>query len=54
MSVLTEVGFADGSHVEFEYNAFGQVNKVKRFASNDTLQSQTRYVYNTPSGVQGK
>jgi len=49
MSVLTEVAFADGSHIEFEYNAFGQVNKVKGYASNDTLQSQTRYVYDTPS-----
>lgn len=49
MSVLTEVSFADGSHVDFEYNAFGQVNKVKGYASDDTLQSQTRYVYDTPS-----
>jgi len=49
MSVLTAVEFADGSHVDFEYSAFGQVNKVKRYASNDTLQSQTRYVYDTPS-----
>ena len=49
MSVLTEVAFADGSHIEFEYNAFGQINKVKGYASNDTLQSQTRYVYDTPT-----
>jgi YD repeat-containing protein len=49
MSVLTEVAFADSTHIEFEYNAFGQVNKVKGYASNDTLQSQTRYIYDTPS-----
>ncbi|HKG45448.1 MAG TPA: S8 family serine peptidase [Pyrinomonadaceae bacterium] len=49
ISVLTEVAFGDSSHIEFEYNAFGQINKVERYASNDTLQSQTRYVYDTPS-----
>lgn len=50
ISVLTEVGFADGSHVDFEYSDFGQVNKVKRYASDDSLQSQSRYVYTSPSG----
>jgi YD repeat-containing protein len=51
VSVLTQVGFANGSHVDFEYNDYGQVNKVKRYASTGTgsLQSQTRYVFDSPS-----
>lgn len=49
ISMLTEVAFANGADIDFEYNAFGQVNKVKRNASDDSLQSQTRYVYDTPT-----
>jgi YD repeat-containing protein len=50
ISVLTQVGFADGSHINFEYNAYGQVNKVKGYASNNSLQSQVRYTFDPPSG----
>jgi YD repeat-containing protein len=49
ISVLTQVGFADGSHINFEYNPYGQVNKVKRYASNNSLQSQVRYAFDTPA-----
>jgi hypothetical protein len=49
MSVLTRITLGDGSYLDFEYNAFGQVNKVKGYASNATLQSQTRFVYDTPT-----
>lgn len=49
LSMLTEVTLADGSDVDFEYNAFGQVNKIQRNTSDDSLQSQTRYVYDTPA-----
>ena len=41
--VLTQVGFADGTRFNFEYTAFGQVNKIRRHVADNRLISYVRY-----------
>jgi YD repeat-containing protein len=43
--VLTQVGLADGSRYNFEYNnSYGMVSKIRHHASDNRLRRQTTYV----------
>ena len=41
--VLTQVGFPDGTHYNFEYTVFGQINKIRRHEADNRVLSYVRY-----------
>ena len=43
ITVLTQVGLQDGSSYRFEYNSWGQVTTIKRFAADGHLLTSTTY-----------
>lgn len=50
INVLTQVGIADGSRYQFDYNLYGQVSKIARYSADNHLLSYTAYDYNTGTG----
>jgi RHS repeat-associated protein len=50
-TVLTQVTLHDGSYFTFNYNnAFGQVNRINRYAADNHILSYTSYNMNTAAG----
>jgi YD repeat-containing protein len=47
--VLTQVGFADGSHYNIQYNGSGQLNAIRRYSLDNIQRSLTTYDYESPN-----
>jgi YD repeat-containing protein len=47
ISVLTQVGFQDGSRYNFEYTSYGQIERIRHYAADNHQLSYT--TYNLPS-----
>lgn len=50
VNVLMQVGLADGSRYQFDYNQYGQVSKIARYSADNHQLAYTAYDYATSSG----